>query len=243
MSESGSADRDSAGQPTSETPFEPDAAHWVRWHETYEDPDSPLSLRLRIVQAGVLAALDGQAAGAISVVSMCAGQGRDVIDTVAAHRRRDEVRALLVEREPALVTSARLRAAACGVTPQVVVAEADASLVGSYASFLPADLVLICGVFGNVGEEDIRATVGRMPSFCAPGGTVIWTRHRRPPDLTLSIRAWFADAGFEEVSFVAPPGTVLSVGCHRLVGSAGAGGPLDPGLRLFDFVGDGSLPA
>ena len=41
---------------------------------------------------------------------------------------------------------------------------------------------------------------------------------------------------------------LLGVGCHRLVGGGGGvglgGGPgLDPDLRLFDFVGDGSLPA
>ena len=27
--------------------------HWVRWHEAYEDPESALSLRLRLVQDGV----------------------------------------------------------------------------------------------------------------------------------------------------------------------------------------------
>jgi hypothetical protein len=89
---------------------------------------------------------------------------------------------------------------------------------------------------------DIRATVSRMGAFCAPGGTVIWTRHRRPPDLTPSVREWFSEAGFEEMSFAAPAGAVLGVGCHRLVGP-GSGLELDPELRLFDFVGDGSLPA
>jgi hypothetical protein len=230
-----------------------DAAHWVRWHETYEDPDSALSLRLRLVQSEVREALDRQAPGPIAIVSMCAGQGRDVIDVVASHRRREDVRARLVERDPALVAFARRRAAAYGVSRHVEVVEADASLVCSYAGFLPADLVLICGVFGNIGEGDIRGTVSRMPSFCAPGGTVIWTRHRRPPDLTSSVRGWFVHAGFEEVSFVAPPGTVLSVGCHRFVGGSAAAGSaaggnsqdldLDPELRLFDFFGDGALPA
>jgi hypothetical protein len=70
------------------------------------------------------------------------------------------------------------------------------------------------------------------------------------------VRSWFADAGFEELSFVAPAGNVLGVGCHQRVGgelsdgtagagTAGAGtaGTVDPELRLFDFVGDGSLPA
>jgi hypothetical protein len=224
----------------------------VRWHESYDDPDSALSLRLRLVQAGVREALDRLPAGPVVMVSMCAGQGRDVIDVVAEHPRRDDVRARLVERDPSLVAFARRRAAAAGVRGQIEVLEGDASLVGSYAGFLPADLVLICGVFGNVCEGDIRATVSRMRSFCAPGGTVVWTRHRRAPDLSPSVREWFLEAGFEEVSFVAPAGAVLAVGCHRMVGGAGSAGSagcvgggaeLDPGLRLFDFVGDGSLPA
>jgi hypothetical protein len=247
-------------------------AHWVRWHRAYEDADSPLSARLRLVQHGVRAVLDDHPPGLIRIVSICAGQGRDVIDVVARHPRRADVRARLVELDPSLVAFARARAATAGVGDVVEVVEGDASLAGSYAGALPADLVLICGVFGNISDEDIRATVLAMPSFCAPGGTVIWTRHRRPPDLTPSIREWFGQAGFAEQSFVAPEPYVLCVGRHRLVGAgangdgangdgasdvraggAGAGctgaggdpasGALDPDFRLFDFVGNGSLPA
>ena len=144
------------------------------------------------------------------------------------------------------------RAAEAGVADQIEIVHGDASLVRSYAGALPADLVLVCGVFGNISDGDIRATVSRMPAFCAPGGTVVWTRHTRPPDLTPSVRGWFAEAGFVEKSFVAPSPYVLSIGCHQLVGGADGGradgggadgGTLDPDLRLFDFVGDGSLPA
>jgi len=235
-----------------------DDGHWVRWHRSYEDPDSPLSQRLRLVQTGVTDALDHRAPGPIQIVSMCAGQGRDVIDVVARHRRRGDVRALLVEQDPALVRFARERAAAAGVPEQVEVVEGDASLARPYIGTVPADVVLICGVFGNISDADIRATIFTMPSFCAPGGTVIWTRHRRPPDLTPSILEWFAEAGFAEQSFSAPAPYVLSVGCHRFVGRppgpirgsipAGASPSpgliaLDPELRLFTFIGDGSLPA
>jgi hypothetical protein len=229
-----------------------DDAHWVRWHQGYEDPDSALSMRLRLVQDGVREVLDHHAPGPIRIVSMCAGQGRDVIDVAGAHRRRADVRARLVELDHALVAFAQARAASVGVADQVEVVQGDASLVRSYAGALPADLVLVCGVFGNISDGDIRATVSRLPAFCAPGGTVVWTRHRRPPDLTPSIRGWFAEAGFEERSFVAPPPYVLSIGCHQWVGGAGVGGAgvggagvgaLDPDLRLFDFIGDGSLPA
>jgi Putative methyltransferase len=234
-----------------------DGAYWMDWHRAYEDPDSPLSARLRAVQAGVRAALDHVPPGPIRIVSICAGQGRDVIDVVAGHPRRADVRARLVELDPALVAFARERAHAAGVGDLIHVVEADASLAGSYAGALPADLVLICGVFGNISDGDIRSLVGKMPSFCAPGATVIWTRHRRPPDLTPSIREWFAEAGFAERSYVAPEPFILSVGSHQWVGGgdvrgADAGGTdaggadaggLDPDLRLFDFVGNGRLPA
>jgi hypothetical protein len=221
-------------------------AHWVRWHRSYEDPDSSLSARLRLVQSGVRSALDEHDPGPIRVISICAGQGRDVIDVVAGHPRRADVRALLVERDPDLVAFARRRAAEAGVGDQVRVVEGDASLVSSYDGWLPADVVLICGVFGNISDGDIRSVVSRLPSFCARGATVIWTRHRRPPDLTPAIREWFAEAGFEERSFAAPDPYVLSVGCHRFGGTAPGTEPppsLDTERPLFTFVGDGSLPA
>jgi len=250
-----------------------DGMHWVRWHRAYEDPDSALSMRLRLVQDGVREVLDHHPPGPIRVVSICAGQGRDVIDVVADHPRRADVRARLVELDPGLVAFARARAAAAEVGDVVEVVEGDASLVGSYAGVLPADLVVICGVFGNISDDDIRAVARRMPAFCAAGGTVVWTRHRRPPDLTPSVRGWFAEAGFVERSFVAPSPYILGVGCHQWVGGAGVGGAgvggarvdgagfggagvggarvggadaagtLDPDLRLFHFIGDGSLPA
>jgi hypothetical protein len=219
-----------------------DAAHWVRWHRAYEDPDSALSMRLRLVQDGVREVLDHHAPGPIRIVSICAGQGRDVIDVVAAHPRQSDVQARLVELDPELVAFARARALAAGVAGQIDVVQGDASLVRSYAGALPADLVLVCGVFGNISDGDIRATVRRLPAFCVPGGTVVWTRHRRPPDLTPSVRGWFAGAGFVEKSFVAPAPYVLGIGRHQWVGGADVGS-LDPDLHLFHFIGDGSLPA
>lgn len=219
-------------------------SHWVDWHAPYDDPTSNLSRRLRTVQARVRDALDEVAPGRtgrpIRVVSMCAGQGRDVIDVVAAHPRRAEISALLVELDPALVAFARDRAAAAGVAAHVRVVEGDASLARWYEAEVPADLVLACGVFGNISAADITATVHALPGFCRRGGHVIWTRHRRPPDATPSIRADFAAAGFEELAFEAPEGTVMTVGHHRLTGPTG---PFDPERKLFDFVGDGHLPA
>ncbi len=220
-------------------------SHWVRWHESYEDPASPLSLRLRLVQSMVRDVLDSvppEHPGPIRIVSLCAGQGRDVIDVVSTHPRGSDVSALLVELDPELAPSARDRAAAAGVADQVRIVEGDASLCRWYQDSVPADLVLVCGVFGNISRSDLTRTIQALPGFCWMGSEVIWTRHRRPPDATPFVRAQFADAGFEEVAFEAPDGYVLAVGRHRLVAEPPAGA-FDPEAKLFDFVGDGALPA
>jgi hypothetical protein len=62
---------------------------------------------------------------------------------------------------------------------------------------------------------------------------VIWTRNRRPPDLTPQIRAWFARGGFEEVAFDALAESVMiGVGVGRLARAPAAELPDD---RLFTF--------
>ena len=87
-----------------------------------------------------------------------------------------------------------------------------------YADDVPADIVLVCGVFGNISPADITRTIRAMRGFCVPGGHVVWTRHRRPPDLTPAIRADFAAAGFTELAFEAPEGTIMAIGHHVWTG-------------------------
>ncbi len=218
-------------------------SHWVRWHAPYEDPSSTLSQRLAAVQSMLRAALDeipNTHPGPVRIVSLCAGQGRDVIDVVATHPRGPEVSALLVELDPALVAFARDRAAKAGLAGQIRIVEGDASQSRIYVDSVPADIVLVCGVFGNISAADITRTIQAMRGFCVPGGHVLWTRHRRPPDLTPAIRADFAAAGFTELAFEAPEGTVMTVGHHRLDGAVV---PFDPDQQLFNFVGDGWNPA
>jgi hypothetical protein len=91
----------------------------------------------------------------------------------------------------------------------------------------------VCGIFGNITDSDIQATVAALPSLCAPGALVLWTRHRRPPDLTPAIRSWFTEAGFREEAFDISQDGFMSVGAHRLTGEPVA---LTPGQRLFTFV-------
>lgn len=208
---------------------------WVDWHAPYDEPGSRLQRRLALVQQRFAEALDRCAPsppGPIRVISMCAGQGRDVIDVLAAHARRADVVARLVELDERNVAVARSAAARHGLD-QVDVVHGDASTSGAYAGAVPADVILACGIFGNVSDEDIARTVAFTPALCAPHATVIWTRHREAPDLTPAIRTWFERAGFQEEAFDAPAHTSFSVGTHRL---ARHPDPFEPGVRLFTFL-------
>jgi hypothetical protein len=207
---------------------------WRAWHNEYDEPGSGLARRLEVVQGRVRTALDESPAGELRVISLCAGQGRDLLDVLADHPRRADVRARLVELDPELSGFAAERARGLGLN-QIEVVTGDASRTDEYDGMLPADLVLACGIFGNISDEDIERTIAVCPQFCGTGATVIWTRHRREPDLVPQICDWFETRGFERV-FVSEPDTGFGVGVHRY---AGEPQPLIPGQTLFSFVPGG----
>jgi hypothetical protein len=205
---------------------------WADWHAGYDDPSSSLTARLESVRAHLGRALEAAPAGPVRLVSLCAGQGHDVIGVLPGHARRPDVSAVLIESDERNAAVARHRAAAAGL-PAVEVRQADASRVSQFADALPADVLLLCGIFGNISAADIRRTVAAAPALCSAGATVIWTRHRRAPDLTPDIRAWFGAGGFEEVAFDAlETSTLVGVGVHRLRRAPDAGLPAAP---LFTF--------
>jgi hypothetical protein len=210
---------------------------WHAWHREYDDPASALSRRLEVVRAelrSLLAAADRP----LRLVSMCSGDGRDTLPVLAAARA--EVDAVLVELDPELAESARRTARDLGL-PRVEVRTADAGTTDSYRGAGPADVLLACGVFGNVTDADLATTVSTLPSLLASGGRVIWTRGRRVPrdptgydgDPSGLVRAVFAGAGFEEVDFVRPDDADFRVGVHRWPGPAA---PHRDGVRMFGFV-------
>lgn len=209
-----------------------DTSNWWRWHDDYADPNSALSRRLATVVQRATDAIDSCRLGPITLISACAGQGRDVIAALAGHERREDVRGLLVELDPAnaAVAEAGLRTAGLlGVT----VREADAGRTDCYIGYAPADVLLLCGIFGNIPDADIRRTIEHASSLSAAGATVIWTRHRRPPDLTYAIRDWWTECGFQEVAFESPDDESFAVGVQRFAGTPTT---CQPGVRLFSFT-------
>ncbi len=204
---------------------------WHKWHDAYDEPGSSLAQRLLVVRARIVDALDAAPPGPLRAISMCAGQGRDLIPVLASHPRGREVTARLVELDPVLATTARRAAAAAGL-PGVEVRTGDASLTGAYAGLVPADLVLACGVFGNITDADVERTVGCCAQLCAAGGTVIWTRGRSEPDLVPQICDWFTGHGFEQ-QWLSDSALGFGVGAHRFTRQPE---PLVAGLRMFTFV-------
>jgi hypothetical protein len=209
---------------------------WAAWHDPYDQQGSSLRRRLVLVQRRIREALNGAPPGPIRVISMCAGQGRDLLEVLPDHARRNDVAARLVELDERNVAYGRQLASRSGLR-DIDVVQGDASVANAYCGAVPADLVLVCGVFGNVSLDDIHNTVEHLPRLCRRGGTVIWTRHRRAPDATVAIRRWFVEAGFVEVAFDEQDGFLFGVGTARLGRDTL---PFIDSLRLFEFTGDGT---
>ncbi|MGW2834840.1 class I SAM-dependent methyltransferase [Streptomyces sp. NPDC001286] len=205
---------------------------WHTWHDTYDRADSPLVLRLATVQDRIRAALDDAPRGPVTVLSVCAGQGHDLIGALDGHPRRDDVRARLVELDERNVEAARHAARAAGL-PGIEVVAGDASCTDHYRDLAPADLVLLCGVLGNLTDADVERVLDHCTRLCRTGGTVVWTRNRKAPDLVPQVCAWLEERGFRRL-WVSEPERVQAVGAHRYGGVAGE---LPAGQRMFTFVG------
>ncbi|WP_330465197.1 SAM-dependent methyltransferase [Micromonospora zamorensis] len=207
-------------------------SHWQAWHEPYADENSPLSRRLRLVQQHIASWLDQRFDERLTAISVCAGQGHDLIGVLASRADAQRVRGTLLEFDSGNVTAAQAAANQAGIS-NIVIRRADAGQLSAYAGIVPADLVLMVGVFGNISDADVKRTVAALPRLCAEGATVIWTRTRRDPDLTPAVREWLRDAGFVEQAFHAPDDVQFSVGVHRFEGSPQL---LDPAGTIFTFL-------
>lgn len=200
---------------------------WTQWHEMYSEADSPLSRRLVTVRRRIAEALDHFPAGPIRLASMCAGDGRDILGVLQNHPRAGDVSGRLVELDQQLAEQARAAAVSA-----IEVHCGDAGSSDAYAGAVPVDLLLCCGVFGNITEEDIRNTIESWSMLCAPEATVLWTRGAFEHDLRPQIRQWVKLAGFEELAFDGMDDR-YGVGVAKMVR---AGKPYRRGIHFFRFT-------
>lgn len=212
------------------------------WHHRYDDPSSGLSWRLQGVRRHLRDALD-QRAGVVRLLSVCSGDGRDVLGVLAERGDADRVSAVLLELHPGLAQQAREAAAAAGWS-DVEVRTVDASRVDIYAGAVPADIVVLVGIFGNIADADVWRMIAFAPLLCRPGATLVWSRGRRfsrelpgvtAGDINDEVRARFAAACFEERAYETHDG-----GGHPALGLLQYAGPpvaLQPDPSpLFTFL-------
>ena len=211
---------------------------WQAWHRDYDDPTSSLSRRLEVVRAQLWSLLErcrrpGPAAQPVR---------RRRSGHVAGARRVCGRRVRRAGR--ARPGAGRGRPHLRGVTraPGVEVRTADAGSTSCAEGAVPADVVMACGIFGNVTDADVARTVSTLPSLLAEGGHVIWTRGRRVPhDPTEVMDRRPERDGPWPVRRRRFRGGRLRASGRRVVPRrrrplAAPGAPYKPDVRMFDFV-------
>jgi len=211
------------------------AKDWFEWHERYQT-DDVLQQRLEIVRKYISDSLDAAALGTIQVVSACSGDGRDLLGVLATHPRAKDVRARLVELNPQLVERGKEAIAKLGLTEQIEFINGDASLTASFAGAVPADIVIVCGVFGNLPDEAVlQKLIRNLHYFTKTGGFALWTRgHRDGINYSERVRQIFQENEFTEVDFQLTATGNMGVGRHRFEGQT-LSEPIDE--QFFVFTG------
>lgn len=206
---------------------------WEEWHGAYEDSSSDLSRRLEIVRDFLRRSLRSYPDKPFRILDLCAGDGRDLFETLESYEFASRIRVRMIELNPGLARTAKDRASRVKL-PNVEVVQGDAGDTDLFQGIVPADLVMLCGIFGNISKKDIVKTVEVLPSLCEENARVIWTRNRRDPDITPFIRTLFAETGFIELDFAAPEDVNLkiAVGLNQFTGEPQ---PLQVSQQLFTF--------
>jgi hypothetical protein len=193
------------------------ARDWVEWHRAYADPASELSQRLAAVVDTVRAVFDRAPDGPIRVLSLCCGEARDLCGAAEGHPRAADLVGGAVELSGGLASIAAQQLARAGAPIEVRCADAGRPV--HWIDLAPVDLLLLVGIFGNLSDHDVRRTIGAVPAVVRPGGTVVWTRHRRGEDLTPHIRDWFDEVGCSSTALVSPGVESFAVGAERFEGA------------------------
>jgi hypothetical protein len=114
----------------------------------------------------------GRAGGRpVTVVSACAGHGQDLIGVLSGRADAHRVRATMLESDAVNAAATGAAARAAGL-PGVTVVRADAGELSAYVGAVPADLVLLAGVLGNISDADVQRTIHALPRLCAAGA--VW---------------------------------------------------------------------
>jgi len=172
--------------------------------------------------------------GPFTAISLCAGQGHDILGVLAEHPRRGDAEVTLVEIDRRNVELALKRARDAGIRNVRGVA-ADAGISDSLAGVPRASLVIMAGMRAHVSTADFARVIGWLPCICSAGAIVVWNRRL---DLQTAWSVWrdrraFAGAEFVDACLESPSRGKFRVFARRF---AGAPQPFQSGVRLFTFL-------
>ncbi|BCL37523.1 class I SAM-dependent methyltransferase family protein [Nostoc sp. MS1] len=208
---------------------------WYEWHDLYKT-EPRLQQRLEIVQEFITHSLNASPDGTIRVVSVCAGDGRDLLGTLKNHPRAKDVYARLVELNPQLVERGRATIESLGLAKQIEFVNGDATIASNYVGAVPADIVIVCGVFGNLTDEaQLSRLLDNLRFLSKQGAFVIWTRgHSQGIAHSDTVRRILSASEFAEVNFKLTATGDMGVGIHRYQGE---NLPQPKEQQLFVFSG------
>ncbi len=206
---------------------------WAKWHEHYDTTDSSLSQRLALVQHAIRQCLPENLTADYTIIDICAGDGRDLINVLETYEAKDLIHGRLIELDPRLVNEAEERARAAHMPDNLKIIQGDASQTHAYKDSIPADLLLACGVFGNISDDDVAKTIQNLPKLCKQGTRVIWTRNHRAPDRTEIVRNLFHDNGFTETDFTSTDDNAYGIGVHTFDASVP---DIGDNVTMFNFI-------
>lgn len=205
---------------------------WKKWHTLYDNNESGQAKRLRLVQESIGDSLPNSLKEEYQIIDICSGDGRDLLDVLAHYPHKDRTQSYLVELDEKLAKESRERASDKGLR-NVIVFNGDASFLNVYKNIPPADLLLLCGVFGNISDTDIRTTIELLPQLSKKGTKIIWTRHLRQPHAVRIIQNLFIASNFSEIDFKITDDRSYAIATYEFVGSPK---PLNEDAQLFTFI-------
>ena len=104
-----------------------------------------------------------------------------------------------------------------GLAEQIEFINGDATISFNYVEAVPADIVIVCGIFGNLADEaELNRLLGNLSFLSKQGAFVIWTRgHFNGISYSETVRRLLRESGFEEVNFKLTATGDMGVGLHR----------------------------
>jgi len=189
---------------------------WAEWHDKYDVENSDLAARLVLVQSAIKQSVPLNVTNVYTIIDICGGDARDIVGALSSHPAKDKINGVLIEIDIALASKAKKSFKNAELNINTVLA--DAADTHFYKNYAPADLVLLCGVFGNVKDTDVKKIISHLPYLCKRGGKVIWTRNKREPDVTPQIREFFKETNFEETAFITTESNMYAIGINTFRG-------------------------